>query len=560
MKLMGRLKVCKLAQKNMLMRSAILLGILVLATPAFALKEFYVDPDWTGIQSGSSSQPWAYLNSSAWNAINSALNSDSVTVYFSAREANSDINEIYGSTLVISRTNCTDYTLGCNRLILDGMSRYNTDDLKPSWSFYSGSSRCEIRPSTSIGITSANTNVSGTDGAQRNFVTIRGFKINPPNGQIMILKEFNEGIVEYCELTTQAGSSSGPGFLLANNYKGRGDQHTHNFIFRNNTVHDTFGECVYLSGCYGAADNPYYSTCTEGNDNILIENNNIYNCGARGGGKDGVDIKNGNSHVIVRGNTISAQTVTTGDDQAGITTHAAGGSVFEGNFIYGVTPGAMRQSCININDGPAGYDVVFPLNGGLDVRNNVLVNCGSTYASWNAGIYLYSNGSHYDFSNVNIHNNSIFNAYGNGIYVSSGCSTVNVINNIISACGSTEFYAAAGTLGVHDHNNYYDTKGNIFQFGAATVAYNGSLAAQEAHSISSNPEYVSQVSPYNAENFATQIGSPTLGKGFELTGFTNDYRGSVRMAPWSIGAFQSPDDNKPVQEPSIPSNLTVIKR
>src|SRR5439155_26360849 len=51
---------------------------------------FYVDSDWTGTQSGSASQPWKYLSSSAWSAINSALGSGNVTVYFSAREASTD--------------------------------------------------------------------------------------------------------------------------------------------------------------------------------------------------------------------------------------------------------------------------------------------------------------------------------------------------------------------------------------------------------------------------------------------------------------------------------------
>src|ERR1041385_3280811 len=73
------------------------LSLLAATVSLRAASTFYVDSDWTGAQSGSAAQPWKYLSSSAWSAINSALASADVTVCFSAREAGSDTDDIYDS-------------------------------------------------------------------------------------------------------------------------------------------------------------------------------------------------------------------------------------------------------------------------------------------------------------------------------------------------------------------------------------------------------------------------------------------------------------------------------
>jgi hypothetical protein len=87
-----------------------------------ALTEFYVDPDFAGsIQDGQAATPWSYLgggSSTAWAAINSALDAGDVTIYFSARQAGSDTNETAAWELYLYRTNSSSY-----RLTLDGMSR-----------------------------------------------------------------------------------------------------------------------------------------------------------------------------------------------------------------------------------------------------------------------------------------------------------------------------------------------------------------------------------------------------------------------------------------------------
>src|SRR5262249_7760942 len=73
-----------------------------------ALTEFYVDPDFAGpVQNGQAATPWSALGGGsgpAWAAINQALQSGDVTVFFSARQASSDTNETANVELYLYRT------------------------------------------------------------------------------------------------------------------------------------------------------------------------------------------------------------------------------------------------------------------------------------------------------------------------------------------------------------------------------------------------------------------------------------------------------------------------
>jgi hypothetical protein len=93
-----------------------------------ASTNFYVDPDWTGPQSGTASQPWATLASSAWTAINSALANGDVTIYFSALKANGVTQQSAARFIQCRRT---DYS--AHRLTMDGYSFYNSSETSPNW-------------------------------------------------------------------------------------------------------------------------------------------------------------------------------------------------------------------------------------------------------------------------------------------------------------------------------------------------------------------------------------------------------------------------------------------
>src|SRR5712691_11129861 len=79
-------------------RGFVLLLALLMATawprPAWALAEYYLDPDYTGTHDGTQSQPFSTLDGSAWSTINAALTTDKVTLYCSARKAGADTNQV----------------------------------------------------------------------------------------------------------------------------------------------------------------------------------------------------------------------------------------------------------------------------------------------------------------------------------------------------------------------------------------------------------------------------------------------------------------------------------
>jgi hypothetical protein len=101
---------------------------------------YFVDPTYTGgSNDGSAAHPWTSLrvsdsdSSAKWNTIMNALGSADVIVYFSARQAGSDVSEVFtmknGDELFVNRT-CRGGTYNCpgtgdtttKRLTLDGES------------------------------------------------------------------------------------------------------------------------------------------------------------------------------------------------------------------------------------------------------------------------------------------------------------------------------------------------------------------------------------------------------------------------------------------------------
>src|SRR5437870_1130297 len=103
-------------------------GFSAFAGAVEASTNFYVDPDWTGVQVGTASQPWNALSASAWTTINAALASDDVTIYFSALKADRVTQQSPAWFIQCRRT---DY--GPHRLTLDGYSFYNSSETNPSW-------------------------------------------------------------------------------------------------------------------------------------------------------------------------------------------------------------------------------------------------------------------------------------------------------------------------------------------------------------------------------------------------------------------------------------------
>src|SRR5439155_6498500 len=104
-------------------------------------------PSDTGsVETGAAATPGQALieadpsSSGRWGTMNSALAAGPVIIYFSARNAGTDSAEEIAGSIRVRRTD-----MSTNRLTLDGMSRYNTNDANPSWVDYAGANRMRIR-------------------------------------------------------------------------------------------------------------------------------------------------------------------------------------------------------------------------------------------------------------------------------------------------------------------------------------------------------------------------------------------------------------------------------
>jgi len=132
--------------------SAVTSSVTVTVNPASSQTAFYVDPTYVGTGIGTAAAPWkSFVDgnpnyAAQWDAINSALASNDVIVYFSARNAGSDTPEEIVGTVSVRRTDTSTH-----RLTLDGMSKYNTNDSAPSWLDYAGASKMRIRGNRSNG-------------------------------------------------------------------------------------------------------------------------------------------------------------------------------------------------------------------------------------------------------------------------------------------------------------------------------------------------------------------------------------------------------------------------
>ena len=113
-----------------------------------------------------------------------------------------------------------------------------------------------------------------------------------------------------------------------------------------------------------------------------------------------------------------------------------------------------------------------------------------------------------------------------------------------------------GTMGEHDYNLYFGTGSSSISYGGTSAC--ASVASFEAHSLCSDPLFVSTSTPYVATNFKVRTGSLALGRGLNLSAmFTTDYAGAARVVPWDIGAFNTLTGILPGGVPGSPTGLRL---
>jgi hypothetical protein len=479
----------------------------VTVNPASSQTAFYVDPTFTGVGNGTAQAPWKTFadgnpdQAAQWGAINKALATRPVIIYFSARQAGSDTPEEIVGAVHVLRTDRSS-----NRLTLDGMSKYNTNDTAPSWRDYTGPSKMRIRQTggccLSIGW------YYPPDGDPKmHYVTIRGFEVTGSGARITwagshtVLEHIWSHDVTDLGATVQFGPAVSDSPACQDLGK---DQ---DITVRNNRIERGIGEGIYIAGTY---QNPSDGGCPAyGNTHkdILIEGNTIQHPGANGTQGDGIDLKAGLMNVTVRNNVIA-------------NTHPPGGGG-DGIVSNGVFAPAKTNYLIEENRifNGTGFGIALMAQNGTVVRNNLIYNMVAS------GIGLYGDPG-INNANVRIYNNTLYRNAGN---VSIGQTHGIILRNNLVFGDNT----GGNQMEAWDSTNI-DSDYNL-------LAPTGAGFPEGLHSIIRSSTSGIVVNPATGD-FHLVPGSPTIDQGADLstTGFATDFDGISRPqgAAWAIGAYE----------------------
>ena len=468
---------------------------------ARAATTFYLDSDWNGTQSGTASQPWKYLSSSAWSSVNSALGSGDVTVYFSAREASSDTDDVYdtngdGAQDGIDLTLRTDP--GSGVLTLDGNSKYNTSDSSPNWVSYSGNSRSRVRYVTAQN--SSHTKYSN--------ITLHGLHVATSDANKQIAIAGDNWIVENCICEHTSSATDGPGVYLIptadSAHEGSSAYITrcNNIIIRNNIIHDSYGEAMYIGG--GGVMDGTAAAGYPSHSNVTIEGNTIYNAGSRGAQGDGIDVKGGIQNLTIRANEIYNINSTAGVRAIVVQGQSSGASqttVIERNRIH---------DCTGIEDGAIAVVDSWGIPQGVSVRNNVIYKVNAV------GIKVYNSQD-----TAGIYNNTLSACGGVGI---QAYPAVSVMNNLVFANNGGGSQVSLGSGSSCDYNAYSGTWGYA-------------SAGSSSMNLSST-DLNNTVMSASSGNLALKSTAVVIGKAKVMSGYSNDVMNNARGTSWDIGAYE----------------------
>jgi hypothetical protein len=482
---------------------------------------FYVDPTFVGGNNdGSATRPWTNLSARAgdpqWVAINAALASNNVIVYFSARTASSDVAEIEHDEVNIWRTDTSS-----NRLTLDGVSLYNTSDTIGSWA---ANTRARFHiditsGAMSIGVQSSNT------GYPMNYTTIRGFELSGGSGRALIAG--NATVFEYNYVHDVTVTGATVQFQAAvRDYPGctKLFGNLRDITFRGNQIERGEGESIYIAGTYARQADGGCVSWGNTHSDILIENNIVGEAGSNSGEHDGIDLKAGLTNVTVRGNLITDRPAgTKAISASGVFT--APGACCIGNYL--IEGNVFRNNMAGA--------VVLQKQSGAVVRNNLSVGGGWFSTSGDDSTSYWTN------QNVRFYNNTIYGS-SSGIVILNA-NNVSIINNLVfNNAGDRSIQGNSTATNVTEDYNAYDK-------GSAQVTSGG-------HSIMTTTGSGLVVN-IAAGNFRPATGSLIVDAGLNLrpTGFLTDIEGTARQvtAAWEIGAYTVGSSS-----PAPPANLRLV--
>ena len=488
---------------------------------------FYVDPTYTGTESdGSASRPWKslatdYPTDARWTAINNALASNNVIVYFSARRAGSDASEVETKSVNIFRTNQST-----NRLTLDGMSKYNANDAAPSWVANTGSTLFHIAITSgpmSIGVQTVNTSYP------MHYTTVRGFELSGASGRALIAG--NATVFEYNHVHDVTAVGATVQFQAAvrdypvctalfGNLR--------DITFRSNLIERGEGESLYIAGTYTRERDGGCPAWGNTHSDILIEGNTIGEAGNNGGEHDGIDLKAGLVNVTVRANLISnrpagARAIVTLGLFYSPGTCCIGNYLIEGNLFRG----------------NAAESVLLQKQNGAVVRNNVSDRGGwmATSGDDNTGYWI--------SEKVSFYNNTL---YSGGI-VTYYVNRVSIMNNILLSMSSYPSIQgnSTGTNATEDYN--------LFDVDPAQMVSGGHSLRVSSSGLFAN---------VSAGDLQLSSSSAARSRGANLsrTGFAIDFGTNARQtgSAWDVGAFTYGGSSTASTPggPSPPPNVRIV--
>src|SRR2546426_7332597 len=488
--------------------------------PAMALTEFYLDPDYTGTHSGTQSQPFSTLDASAWSTINTALATDNVTLYCSARNAGADTNQVWGVNVDVTRKTANpSFTL-----TFDGRSKYNTNDSAPSWTAYSGSSKCKV----------LSFDAQNSAHTKYNKVTIDGFVVAQSGGAKGIAICGDNWTIKNSDISHTATASNGPLVLIVptadslNAGSSAWCNRSSNITIQDNVIHDSYGELIYV-GAAGCASNDSTLSATNcqgmpSHSNITIDHNTMFNCGSRSSQGDCDDLKAALTNVTISRNDITGNG-TAGDASRCIVTQ---GIQTDGTSQNYVIERNKIHDCVHNDDASVAIVDSWGTPNGIEIRNNIFAN-----NSPNACLKVYTSQAS---PGITVYNNTFYGCAAQAINTNSG-TTILVKNNAMLANNRGGAQTAMSGTVTSDHNGFGSTWG-----GTCTTCVSGLTSAAFTNVA--------------AEDFTLTSISVLVEQGTAIASFSNDYAGTARPqgTAWAIGAYEF---GVPSSPPNPPTTLSV---
>jgi hypothetical protein len=289
-------------------------------------------------------------------------------------------------------------------------------------------------------------------------------------------------------------------FGYAHRQDGGGNGGCTDIVIRDNLIHDTAGECIYIGGSE--------DTGLPAHTDILVEGNSIYNCGMYGGQGDCIDVKDGHTGVVIRSNTCSAGQPS--DNVNGISSHSA--IIAEGNIIHDMPNNGISLGTY-WGDGFSGARIV----------NNLIYNNGDD------GIAIGTDDASKPVDDTQIIHNTIAGNAGGGILVGSGgggIGAIGIINTIVVLNG-TGLYGWGTSDAVISSNDVY---GN-------STGYAGPFSDQTGigGNIAEDPLFANE----SAGDYHLEGGSPCVDSGAGVD-VDVDLEGTPRPqgSGWDMGAYE----------------------